>query len=242
MGIGQGAVPVSAVRDAGAAVLRGQEDGPESEGVGAAGKRLVGGERCLGATGIGPKLILLVRSIPLREEDDVYGFREAAFLREDFTTGLVVPGLADEDIGRVHDVAQPGAFPAAVVGQGNFDANAVLGKRNLEAVLEGFLHLPGFRIAHPLLEQRGEAVGIECGARSGIFYDQLSVPLERKTVQILLPAGPRACFAHALEIDGLMARISAEHIVQPEGGVLEVLFKNRLGEAFNCFLPAGAGQ
>ena len=106
-----------------------------------------------------------------------------------------------------------------------------LRKRNLEAVLKGLLHVQGLRRDLPLLEQGGERIGIQAFARFRIQHPDLAISLQQGLGQVVAPAGPLGGSQGLLEIDGLVAGIPAEHIVQPERRILEIGVEVPGGEA-----------
>jgi hypothetical protein len=115
-----------------------------------------------------------------------------------------------------------GAVPVRVR-QEDLDVHRPLGERDLETVLESPLHAGGLLFHLPFLEQGGEGIGIQALPRLRVQDADLAVALQQRRGQVVPPAGPYGSLQGLLEIDGLVRVVPAEHVVQPQGGVLEVL-------------------
>jgi hypothetical protein len=100
----------------------------------------------------------------------------------------------------------------------------MLGKRHLQAVLKGFLHVCGFLGGLPFLEEGGETVHIEGLSALRVKYPHLTVTTKRRLVEVLPASRPCARAISACEINGLVGDIPAKHIVQPERSIREMLF------------------
>ena len=187
-----------------------------------AGERLMAEQRLGDALRIPVELGLLGGGIPFRHHDDVDGRIHRSSLPDD-GGGKSVPRFpADQDVRRVDPVTQAGRNLPVRIHEENLHIHRPFREGNLETVLEGLLHMQGLRRDLPFLEQGGERIGIQAFARFRIQYPDLAVPLQQGLGQVVAAAGPLGGPQGLLEIDGLVAGVSAEHIVQPEGGILEI--------------------
>ena len=114
------------------------------------------------------------------------------------------------------------------VRQHQFNVYGLLGERHQETALEGLLYPCSFLGSRPFLEQRRETVGIQAGSAFRIQHADLAVSFQQRLCQLRLPASPGACLKALPPVNALVRGVSAQHIVQAQGGAGKYFLKDNI--------------